>query len=105
MNGVRTGIPAFSLEDYDGVHSQAVRVGTYRRSKGLEFKIVLLPCLGEGSLGERQRDGEDDSTFSERTDLIRRQLFVAMTRARDVLWMGSVGTPTELLGLEPDVSE
>jgi AAA domain/UvrD-like helicase C-terminal domain len=99
------GIPALSLENYDGTHSQAVRVGTYRRSKGLEFKIVLMPCLGEGSLGERQRDGEDDSTFSERIDLIRRQLFVAMTRARDILWMGTVGTPTELLGLEPDVSE
>lgn len=95
---VENGLPVLSLTNYDGVHSPRVRVGTYKRAKGLEFKHVFLPSLGAGELDELRRDGEDDSTFMERTDLIRRQLFVAMTRARDGLWLSSVGAATGLLG-------
>ena len=35
--------------------------------------------------------------LSERLDLLGRQLFVAMTRARDALWAGWVGEPATLL--------
>ncbi|WP_328914377.1 MULTISPECIES: nuclease-related domain-containing DEAD/DEAH box helicase [unclassified Streptomyces] len=80
------GIPVFLLERYDGHSVPGVKLGSYRRSKGLEFKRVYLPRwdtavpTGEGS-AEAAR---------ERQELARRQLFVAMTRARDVLWLGSV---------------
>lgn len=40
---------------------------------------------------------EDDDTYRERLGLLRRQLFVAMTRARDRLWSGWVGRPPNLL--------
>ena len=34
-------------------------------------------------------DTETDDAYRERAELQRRQLFVAMTRARDRLWLGS----------------
>jgi superfamily I DNA/RNA helicase len=79
------------LEHYDGRPVDAVKLGSYRRAKGLEFKRVYLPdhdaALPHGS----STSGEGLSeTARERNELFRSQLFVAMTRARDVLWLGSV---------------
>jgi len=58
---------------------------------------VFLPRLDADGVGEKRRRGEDDETYAERMALLRRQLFVAMTRARDGLWLGWVGTPTSFL--------
>ena len=41
--------------------------------------------------------GEDAESYAERLKLVRRQLFVAMTRARDGLWIGWVGEASSLL--------
>lgn len=68
------GIPVCPLENYEGVPVQAVKIGTYVRAKGLDFKQVFLPRHDE------RLDGGLD----------RSRLFVAMTRARDALWLGSV---------------
>ena len=38
-----------------------------------------------------QAVGEAPDAHAERLELMRRELFVAMTRARDTLWVGSVG--------------
>ena len=38
-------IPYVELTRYDGVTTDRVKVGTIKRSKGLEFKFVLLPRL------------------------------------------------------------
>ncbi|MFE5492191.1 UvrD-helicase domain-containing protein [Streptomyces virginiae] len=82
----RAEIPVCQLEQYDGHPVDAVKLGTYRRAKGLEFKNVLLPRYDDGST-----DGTADTdTARERAELRRSQLFVAMTRARDLLWLGSV---------------
>jgi superfamily I DNA/RNA helicase len=82
----REGIPAISLEDYDGRPIDAVKVGTFKRAKGLEFKFVFLPRLVDGP-GTRWID-ESDAAYRERIELERRELFVGMTRARDGLWLG-----------------
>ncbi|MBD2899073.1 ATP-dependent DNA helicase Rep [Actinomadura sp. RB99] len=84
----RAGIPVVRLESYDGRPVEAVKLGTYRRAKGLEFKHVFLPHH-DAALTAAD-GGTADAAARERAELARRQLFVAMTRARDLLWLGSV---------------
>jgi hypothetical protein len=81
------GVPAQLLTDYDGITSDAVKVGTYQRAKGLEFACVFLPDHDRAV--SAQRADEPEESYRERASLARRQLFVAMTRARDRLWLGS----------------
>ena len=81
------GIPTIDLGKYDGQPVDAVKVGTIKRAKGLEFKEVLVvrtpPHLVESGLNP-----DPDDAALERRDLQRRELYVAMTRARDGLWVG-----------------
>lgn len=91
------GLPTQELADYDGAPNQLVKVGTYQRAKGLEFKQVFLPRLDADGLKEARGRGEDAVSHAERMDLLRRQLFVAMTRARDALWLGWVDSPSTIL--------
>ncbi|MFF7297564.1 UvrD-helicase domain-containing protein [Streptomyces sp. NPDC008265] len=101
----RAGIPVCQLEGYDGNAVGAVKLGTYRRAKGLEFKNVFLPRHDEpsghgtpagrdgttgGTAGGTAGGTQAAETARERDELRRSQLFVAMTRARDLLWLGSV---------------
>jgi len=86
----RAGIPSVELTAYDGVTTDRVKIGTFKRAKGLEFKVVLLPGLREGGL-EPWR-GESEDAFKERAERMRRELFVGMTRARDGLWLGYLDT-------------
>lgn len=90
----RAGIPVCPLEQYDGRPVDAVKLGTYLRAKGLEFKCVYLPQHDTALLNGASTGGpaapEPPETARERAELLRSQLFVAMTRARDVLWLGSV---------------
>ncbi|CAM5648477.1 UvrD-helicase domain-containing protein OS=Streptomyces rimosus subsp. rimosus (strain ATCC/ DSM 40260 / JCM 4667 / NRRL 2234) OX=1265868 GN=SRIM_031770 PE=4 SV=1 [Streptomyces rimosus subsp. rimosus] len=71
-----------------------MKLGTYRRAKGLEFKYVYLPQHDAALANEAATGGsgatEVPETAREREELLRSQLFVAMTRARDLLWLGSV---------------
>ncbi|MFJ2889549.1 UvrD-helicase domain-containing protein [Streptomyces sp. NPDC087305] len=87
----RAGISLCLLEHYDGHPVDAVKLGSYRRAKGLEFKRVYLPEHDAALVnGARTPDKAASETEHERNELSRSQLFVAMTRARDVLWLGSV---------------
>ncbi|MFG3258110.1 UvrD-helicase domain-containing protein [Streptomyces sp. NPDC048172] len=70
----RAGIPVGPLHEYDGTPDDRIKLGTYVKAKGLDFKHVYLPRY--------------DERLAE--DLDRNRLFVAMTRARDSLWLGSV---------------
>jgi superfamily I DNA/RNA helicase len=80
------GIPTIDLARYDGSPRDAVRVGTIKRAKGLEFAEVLVvrtpPHLVQGGTAV-----VEDAAV-ERATLQRRELFVGMTRARDGLWVG-----------------
>lgn len=84
-----SGVPALDLAKYDGRVAAAVKVGTIKRAKGLEFKHVLVAhtparLVGPAAVPE---DGQD---AGERVEMERRELYVAMTRARDGLWVGVV---------------
>ncbi|MCR1786475.1 ATP-binding domain-containing protein [Nocardioides carbamazepini] len=63
-----------------------MKVGTFKRAKGLDFKCVLMPGLRHHP--PPQRRNETDSAYAERLERFRRELFVGMTRARDRLWLG-----------------
>jgi hypothetical protein len=80
-------LPAMPLREYDGVRTEAVKVGTFHRAKGLEFGHVLVPDRNH-LLAPRGRT-ESEQAYRERVELERRQLFVALTRARDGLWLGA----------------
>lgn len=86
---LRAGIAVVPLDGYDGRTVDAVKVGTYLRAKGLEFACVMLPDHDRAV--PAQSSEESDEAYQDRAELQRRQLFVAMTRARDRLWLGSVG--------------
>ncbi len=83
------GVPSVSLKYYAGKSSDQIRVGTIKRAKGLEFKQVLLPRVPAKLLADAP---ETESVADrERRELDRRELYVGMTRARDGLWVGSLG--------------
>jgi superfamily I DNA/RNA helicase len=88
----RAGLPHIDLLDYDGTTTNRVKVGTFKRAKGLEFKFVLLPGLREGP--PLAWPGESADSYRERTERERRELYVGMTRARDGLWLGYVDGST-----------
>jgi len=79
----------------------AVAVLTAHRAKGLEFKVVFLVGLAEGRFPARTRPpalhvpwaevrGESAVEMDEeRLQQERRLCFVAMTRARDELWLST----------------
>lgn len=93
----KIGLPTQKLDRYDGQPNSLVKVGTYQRAKGLEFKRVYLPRLDPEGQHDEPRHGEDETMHSERLALQRRRLFVAMTRARDALWLGWIGKPSKLI--------
>ncbi|OHV37201.1 DNA helicase UvrD [Pseudofrankia sp. EUN1h] len=79
-------IPAVSLRDYDGASHEAVKVGTYHRVKSLDFAHVCIP--DRNLFPGPRRPSESADAFRERSQLERRQLYVAITRARDSVWAG-----------------
>jgi hypothetical protein len=80
------GIPSVDLHVYDGRTSGAVKVGTIKRAKGLEFKQVLVVAAPVELFEPVSLTAEPAD--AERRELDRRELYVAMTRARDGLWVG-----------------
>nr|WP_232842367.1 UvrD-helicase domain-containing protein [Terrimesophilobacter mesophilus] len=80
------GIKWVDLLNYDGTPTDAVKIGTIKRAKGLEFKQVLVVRTPSRLLQALPAD--DVTSDSERSELDRRELYVAMTRARDGLWVG-----------------
>ena len=80
------GIPAINLHDYDGRTTSSIKVGTIKRAKGLEFKQVIV-VRTPAKLLEAPGD-QVEAAIAERRSLDRRELYVAMTRARDGLWVG-----------------
>lgn len=75
----------------DGFSGSGVRVGTYDRARGLEFRAVLLPRLGVTQFPHGNNDtariqqhfDPDQNLESRQLELDR--LYIAMTRARELL--------------------
>ena len=86
------GVPAMLLSDYDGTPNPAVKVGTYTRAKGLEFRTVLLPGLSADRYPTASLDAQEDVFFQQAA-----WFYVAMGRARDQLLISFVGEPSILV--------
>jgi len=82
------GFAVVDLTDYDGAPVDAVKVGTVKRAKGLEFKHVLIADASDDIAPGAPAPA--DPAERERWELRRRELYVAMTRARDGLWVAVV---------------
>jgi UvrD-like helicase C-terminal domain/AAA domain len=87
-------IAAQDLTAYKGRTTRAVKVGTYHRAKGLEFKEVYLPHVSDGLMPAASVTAD----LSDARELARRQFFVGMTRARDRLVISWSGAPSGFLG-------
>jgi AAA domain/Nuclease-related domain/UvrD-like helicase C-terminal domain len=86
----KANIPVLELTHYDGKPVDAVKVGTIKRAKGLEFKQVLLVQVPANLLpGEHDLVEPEEGAAAEHTELQKRELYVAMTRAREGLWVGT----------------
>lgn len=95
----RRGIPVVSLLHYDGSGGDAVKIGTYHRAKSLDFAHVCVP--DRNLFPEPRRPAESAEAFGERVQLERRQLYVAITRARDSLWAGICEQPVGTVASRP----
>ncbi|MEU5851254.1 UvrD-helicase domain-containing protein [Saccharopolyspora shandongensis] len=73
------GFAVRPLDRWDGRESEPIHVGTVHRAKGTEFRSVFLPDEPLLSGGYR-----------EEREALHRQRLVALTRARDFLWIGTV---------------
>lgn len=80
-------IPCLPLEHYTGVPVDRVKVGTYKRAKGLDFAAVFLPRIPPPTSPDRS----GNPATAERAELRNREIHVAATRARDELWLGRLG--------------
>jgi superfamily I DNA/RNA helicase len=87
----KANIPVLELTHFDGKPVDAVKIGTIKRAKGLEFKQVLLAQVPANLLpGEHDLIPTQEGAAAEHTELQKRELYVAMTRARDGLWIGTI---------------
>ena len=82
------GLPVVELTEYDGAVVDAIKIGTIKRAKGLEFKHVLMADVPANAHAGAKPP--EDGADRERWELRRRELYVGMTRARDGLWVGVV---------------
>lgn len=90
----RAKVPFVDLKRYEGRSAPQVKVGTFHRAKGLEFKMVLLVGLGEDEF-PRWFEGQEEAEAAESVSMQIGSLFVAMTRARDQLVLLGTGDPCE----------
>lgn len=79
----RRKVAAISLAQYDGTQHDAVKVGTVHRAKGMDFAAVFHLTDAPTAPIDRLRGSERD-----RAELAARQTMVALTRARDHIWIG-----------------
>jgi superfamily I DNA/RNA helicase len=93
------GIPAVSLSAKS--RKDAVRVGTMHGMKGLEFQAVAVIGVADGIVPAPNAltDVADDPVaYAQDLQRERCLLFVALTRARDRLYISYSGSPSPFLG-------
>jgi mRNA-degrading endonuclease RelE of RelBE toxin-antitoxin system len=95
----KAGIPYKILDDHGLVPSGYASVGTMHLAKGLEFKAVVVMACDDDvlPLQERIEAVGEDGDLQEAYDSERQLLYVACTRARDVLLVTGVEPVSEFL--------
>ena len=92
------GIPTVSLSAKS--RKDAVRVGTMHGMKGLEFQAVAVIGVADGTVpaSSALTDAADDPVaYAQELQRERCLLFVALTRARDHLYISYSGSPSTFL--------
>lgn len=92
------GFPVLNLKNFAAHTTDEIRIGTYHRAKGLEFKVVILPDVSAGRLPSPQRKTENDDAYQERLDMEMSAFYVAMSRARDQLIITCNEEPAPAIG-------
>ncbi len=82
----------------DNPNVKGLRLATMHRVKGLEFKVVFVVGANEGEIPHKSAEQSEDAIIRKRAELTERSLlYVAMSRARDVLFLSSHGKPGSYL--------
>ena len=94
------GLEINELSDNEDLsETGGINLGTMHRAKGLEFKVVFIVDCNQGviphsyTLGKLRDQGDYDAAYERERQL----LYVAVTRARDEVFVTSVGKPSEFL--------
>jgi len=84
-------LPYWYLEDYS--KGNGVRLATMHRIKGLEFRAVAVVGVEDGVVPLKTALGqaETEADRQAQLELERQLLFVALSRAREKLWVSGVG--------------
>ncbi|QDU96254.1 3'-5' exonuclease [Lignipirellula cremea] len=97
---LNAGMEICSLSDNEDVAAaNGINLGTMHRAKGLEFKVVFIVDCNQGvvphayTLGKLRDQGDYDAGYERERQL----LYVAITRARDEVFLTGVGKPSEFL--------
>lgn len=91
------GIPTSKI---DGKSSRGagVQLATMHRAKGLEFRATFIVGCSADTLPQPYTGDDDDFIArGEHVERERRLLYVAMTRAREILWISGSGRLSPLL--------
>lgn len=76
-----------NLRNFTGTPTDRVKVGTFDRAKGLEFKVVFLLGISHGAWPFTASRGLSPAERVDAEALAASKLFVGMTRARDALYV------------------
>jgi superfamily I DNA/RNA helicase len=96
------GISGYQLGSDQEPETETVHVGTMHRLKGLEYRFMLISCIGAEYLPYeyvRELAETDPHRYELELAKARNLLFVAATRARDEVVFTWSGEPSPLLRL------
>ena len=90
------GLPVDLLRQQEFKYEEdSVKFITMHSIKGLEFKVIFLINLDEGTIPNETIQSKDDDLFFESEE--RKLLYVGMTRANELLYMSSVKKPSKFI--------
>ncbi len=76
-----------------------IQIATMHRVKGLEFRAVFIVGCSAETLPQPYKGDDDEAARAEHMERERRLLYVAMTRARELLWISASGKLSPFLDI------
>lgn len=85
----------------DDAEAEGIRIATMHRVKGLEFKVVFIAGINEGSF---PLPAHTDDPMAEKAHLQQEKalFYVAASRASNLLFMSAYGQKSKFLGKFPE---
>ena len=81
-----------------------IQLATMHRAKGLEFRAVFIVGCSTEILPQPYKGDDDEVARTEHLGRERRLLYVAMTRARELLWISASGKLSPFLEEPPKLA-